>query len=351
MSEQKKSVETRKVQLVSGSTYTVSLPKQWASEHDIEAGDRLHLDPRDDGSLIVRTGRERTSERTVASVTIDHHSYADTVRTVRALHAVGFDAFTLRASKPLEADAKRSITAATSKLIGLEVMEASETRLTLRSLLNTADVSIRQTVIQLQLVALSMQRDAIRALSENDTNLATHVIERDDEADQLFSMVDRHFQRALTDLQEVNLLELNRPTLFSYYRIARNLERIADHAEKIATITTRIDNPRDTIIEDIAAVARRSHSVVEDATSVLLAGGSNNEAYRALAARDDLLNTLEAFNQRLYCEDISDAYLLGLVLDSIKRTAEYGGNIAETAIQHTYREEGSTQLGESAEAH
>ncbi len=31
-------METRKVQVTGGSTYTVSLPKEWATENDVSAG-------------------------------------------------------------------------------------------------------------------------------------------------------------------------------------------------------------------------------------------------------------------------------------------------------------------------
>ena len=204
--------------------------------------------------------------------------------------------------------------------------------MTLRTLLNPTDVSIRQTVIQLQLVALSMQHDAVTALETGDTELAKHVIERDDEADRLFHMVDRHLQRALSDLQEVD-----RPEFFGYYTTARNLERVADHAEKVAAITIRVETAPEAVIENIVAFAHRSQDIVEDAASVLLAGGDVDVAYGALAARDELTAELETFDRRLYREDIPDAYLFGLVLDSINRTAEYGGNIAEGAIQQVLR--------------
>lgn len=332
---------TRKVQIAGGSTYTVSLPKQWATEHGIEAGARLHLAPRDDGSLLIHPDRGNPETRETARIDIEGYSRADLVRTVRALYAVGFDAFALRTRTSLGAETRRAVTATAATLIGLEVTEESNTRLVLRSPLDATDVSIRRTVIRLRLVALSMQRDAARALGERDRELATDVIERDDEADRLFGLIDRGFQRALTDLGEVDRLGLDRPTLFSYYTTARNLERIADHAEKVATLATRIESVPDGIAGEILSLARRSHAVVEDGTSVLLAGGDVDDAYGTLAARDDLSAEIDAFDRRLYHDDVPDAYLFGLVLDSVKRTAEYGGNIAEAAIQGALRETAS----------
>lgn len=344
-------METRKVQLTGGSTYTISLPIQWAREHDIRTGEYLSLDPQADGSLVVRTDRneggrgdEEEGRRARAiRVNADHLSRTDVTRTVRALYAAGFDSVTLTASDGLETGARRAISTVAGSLIGLEVVEETERGVTLRSLLDATDVSIRQTVIQLQLVALSMQREATTALEERDTELATHVIERDDEADRLFGMVDRHFQRALSDLRAVERLGMSRPTLFRYYTTARNLERIADHAEKVAHIVTRLEAPPATgHVDAVVPFARRSHDVVEDAASVLLGGGDVDMAYGALVERDDLTADLEPFDRRLYRSDVPDAYLLGLVLDSVKRTAEYGGNVAEVAIQHASTESETT---------
>ena len=47
-------METRKIQQVGGGTYTVSIPAQWAKEHDIEATSTAYLYTYRDGSLVVR---------------------------------------------------------------------------------------------------------------------------------------------------------------------------------------------------------------------------------------------------------------------------------------------------------
>jgi len=43
-------METRKIQIAGGTTYTVSLPKDWASDHGLEAGARVRVHPYEDGS-------------------------------------------------------------------------------------------------------------------------------------------------------------------------------------------------------------------------------------------------------------------------------------------------------------
>ena len=46
-------METRKVQLSGGTTYTISLPKSWAEEQGIESGSLVSIHPNGDGPLLV----------------------------------------------------------------------------------------------------------------------------------------------------------------------------------------------------------------------------------------------------------------------------------------------------------
>lgn len=329
-------METRKIQLTGGSTFTVSLPKQWANEHGLEPGAQMHLYPHTDGSLLVRPSPTQNGKRETR-VSVDHRSEDDIARTVLAFYAAGFDSFTLTATGGFAISQRNAITMAASGLVGLEITSESNTAITLRSLLNTSDVSIRQTVIQLQRITLAMHERAVTAVCDGDEELATRVRERDDEVDRLFGMVNRHYQRALSDLQEIDQLDLDRPTIADYYTIARQLERVGDHAEKIATVAPRLDAPTEIVTDDIPTVARESRDIVKDASSVLLSGTDVDMAYRALDARDDLTGKLDQLDRQLYDGDSPDRYLLGLLLDSVRRTSEYGGNIAETMIQAAAR--------------
>jgi antitoxin component of MazEF toxin-antitoxin module len=46
-------IETRKVQQTGGSTYIISLPKQWAEKMGIKTGVRVSLQAQPDGKLLI----------------------------------------------------------------------------------------------------------------------------------------------------------------------------------------------------------------------------------------------------------------------------------------------------------
>ena len=335
-------METRKVQLTGGSTYTISLPKQWADEHHIEAGRRLYLRPNGDASLVVRATPPEGETATTTRVGVDGYTENNLRRTVQALYAVGFDEFVVTASGEFSTAQRRTMTSAAKNLVGLEILEETDTRVVFKNILDMKREPVRQSVLQLEYVTTWMHRTAVKAVASGDTDRAESVIERDDEADRLFGLVHRHFQRTLTSMQAIEQSGFDRPTMFAYYTTARQLERVADHAEKIATVSLRLDDASlgDSTYE-LVSLADHSREIVVDAASVLLGSGSVEQAYTAFTERDELLRTIDDLDRELHESSASDTYLSALVLDSVRRTAEYGGNIAEAMVQASVRSERS----------
>jgi phosphate uptake regulator len=332
-------METRKIQLTGGSTYTVSLPKEWACAHDLEAGTQVDLFPHIDGSLVVRASERQNEEPTAIQIRTGTLTDANLFRVVRAGYTAGYDEIRLVAETSFDARQRRGVRTTAQNLIGLEPVTETETEIVLKSLLDASDVSIRQSLVQLQFTALSMHEDATASLLNRDADLAEQVRQRDDEADRLFGMIDRHFQRALTDLGEVDALDVPRPTLFDYYTTARQLERVADHAVKIANVAAQLNADVSSALPgDLSSLAERSRDVVRQATSVLLGDADVATAYDTLEDCDDVTDDITTLDRTLYEDDATGGYHLTLVLDSLIRTAEYGGNVAETAIQSAARD-------------
>jgi hypothetical protein len=121
--------------------------------------------------------------------------------------------------------------------------------------------------------------------------------------------------------------------------MSRQFERIADHAEKISRFVLDPDVTVPTSVEDrLETLASRSRDVIDTAADVMLANAGFEAALGALTERDQLRTELENLDKELYAhEDSTEAYVVGLILDSIRRTAEYGANIAEVGIEQVAR--------------
>lgn len=333
-------METRKVQLSGGTTYTVSLPKSWAQEHGISDGSTLALYPDSDGSLLVETKAERSGEPRSTTVDIATDSAHAISHRIRAFHAVGFGTVTLVDRTGVSTEQRDMIEDTVADLSGFEMLEVENTRIRLTNLIDADNVDVRKSTLRLRLVILGMHRDAVTAVVNGDETLAQRVIDRDSEADKLFALVTRHFRRGLTDLHEVEKLGISRDQLFEYYYISRQFERIADHAEKIARFAL---DPEATVPADfegrIEALASQARQVINTAADVILADGGAEGALDALEQRDELAAEISGLDKSLYMhEDSTEAYVVGLLIDSIRRTSEYGANIAGIGIEQVARE-------------
>jgi len=312
----------RKVQVTGGSTYTVSIPKAWATARDIASGSPVHLYPFDDRLVVAEAddGGARCARINVGAVGTE-----SLAGRIEAAYAAGADEIAVESDTGFDSTERRITTAAITGLVGIEVATETTEEIVARSLLDPSEVSLEGTIDQLRGISLSMHEDAVRALTgadDDSAELARHVVSRDDDVDRLFALVSRQFYRALTDVREIDKLGIDRRIALTRFRTARQLERIADHAERIADVATRREEPPEPDLCDrFEALATGARRVVRAALD-----GDTGEA---LSRRDDVVDRLDDLDRQLHTADREGTYLDGRVLESIRRTAEYGGNVAE----------------------
>jgi len=325
-------METRKVQVTGGSTYTVSIPKEWATRNGIDAGSTVAFHP--DGDTLVLTRRTDKShtegELDISSLTGD-----DLVRAVMTMYVSGFDVISLSADR-VTTEQRRFIRDATANIVGLEVLEETSDRVVLQDLLDSSELSIHDAITRMRLIATSMLEDAVTALVGNDADFAHDVIERDSDVDRLWSLVSRIFRATLRSPTAAEELGLPRETCFDYHSSARQLERVADHAAKIAQVSLDLGEVPPEVGSALQDLHREAAAVIEDAMDALLEDDPDDATRLANDARNSVLEIDEytrGIDELLHGLEPEDTQNLGLVVDSLSRSADYGGNIAETALQ------------------
>ena len=326
-------METRKVQVTGGSTYTVSIPKTWATDNDVEAGTEIEFFP--DGDSLFLTPRSE-EERTRGTLDITDLAGQALTRAVTTMYVSGFDVIELEGAD-ITTEQRSAVREAVQSLVGLEVLEETRDRVVIRDLLDSSELSIHNAVTRMRLISLSMLEDALAALSELDHDLARDVIGRDDDLDRLWLVVSRIFRATLRTPKAAEELGLPREECIDYHSSARQLERIGDHATKIGHLTLNIEEP---LPEDVVEAVNELHGdaveVIDTAMDALFADDSDeatrlaNEARTGVRAIDERVRAIDELLRDL---DPARAQLLGLVVDSVLRSADYGGNIAETALQ------------------
>jgi phosphate uptake regulator len=338
-------METRKIQQVGGGTYTVSLPKEWATAADIEPGAVVALHSHIDGTLVVQTGVEESGDDLLTLSVCDDEP-ACLERTLRAAYSAGIDGIELDAPDGVTDEVHRRVEGVTRDLTGVTVTESGDDAIRVRSLLDVREVSITQSVRQLQFAALSAHREATDALTGASPEAPGG---QGDQTARIAAMVDHYFQRGLDSLSVMDALGLTRPALFDRWVTARELARVADHADRIAGVADRLDDSVDhDLAADFTPLADRSRELVRQSVAVVLDGEvSDTAAARGcLDERDALVADIRAFDRRLFEADDAD-YRLTHAVDALRKTAEAAGTVAEIGLQSRLRERcsSSSDLG------
>ena len=338
-------METRKVQLTGSSTYTISLPKDWAAEQGIEPGQRLALCPRESGALVV--GADRIGDAPAPAVEIGDTSPEEIRRTVRALYTLGYDEFGLRDPEGLSTETRRAIADVTSDLTGLEIAVEDEIEVRCRDLLDTSGVSLERVVSRLQFVALSAYREASSALLEPDEKRLNGVERNRRAATAEFAVVERYFQRTLTDVGELDRLGVGRQVVLDYLRVAEQLDRIGRLATELAALVEserpaefrgeggaeRLDPPANWA-EAFSERSQQTRLLIESATSAAL---SDVAPADARAIRREYGNCLDGIRSLRAVDGAAESRACLLGVDNLERAADCGWRIGERAYQAALR--------------
>jgi phosphate uptake regulator len=297
----------RKVQRTGGTTFTVSLPKDWARDQGLEAGSRVYVYSFEDRVVVAPT--ERPGEARRLSVDASGVDPATVARHVRTAYAAGADAIAIGAADGLTAAQRRAANDAVAGLVGLRVAEEDADGIEASSMLDPSAVSLEQTVAQLRQQVLTMLREALDALVEADSALAATARDRHGDVERLVALVSRQFQGALVDVSEVEQLDGDRSTAYRQVRVARHLERIAAAADRVACVAT----------EQSAAPAAPVAEALDEC------GDASQQAIRAALGEDrdaarqaivDARTRLDALEDVLEATDDPDSHRYGRVLEA-----------------------------------
>ena len=335
--------DVRKVQFTGRSTYVLSLPKRWIEEMHLKAGDQVTLVRELDNSLsivpIFTAARESHNE--VRASILPSESGNTLKRKVVSMYLAGYNIIHLKVKSGRMNSALREAVREVVRrnLVGTEMISDASDNITLQVLLSLPELSINTAIRRMYLIASSMHKDALSALAELNHELAKEVIISDDEVDRFSLYVFRSLVMAMHNGRVLREMGLKNPSDGLSYRVAaKSIERIADHAYNIAdkAITLRDKIPKDSL-QKIQKMSHVALEVLNDSVESLLrrdyhlADKTVDNAKNIRILEDEVLEAIEKDKVR----DISN---IKLVLEDIRRTAEYASDIAEAAMNQTIEE-------------
>jgi len=338
---EERAMDIRRVQMTGGSSFVVTLPKEWATKLKIRKNDPLRVITQADGTLLITPNIgedpvQRTREFDVTSCT----SAPFLFRSLIGTYIAGYTEITVRSKTRLPPFVRMVVRDFTQMTIGQEVMEETDTMIRIKDLLSPSELSFESTLKRMFVVVRAMHRDACAALASGDPELAREVIDEDRDVDRLHWLIARHANMLLRHSVLSRKMGVTLVTASTYTVVSRILERIGDHAVRIARNALLLgDHPLDRgTLDRVTGASEEALGILERAVASLftrdirLAERSIEEVHQAQVLYEELHGIA-------LTQTAKTAIPLGAIVESVRRLAEYSGDIAECVINHLVDQE------------
>lgn len=329
-------MEIRRIQVTGGSSYIVTLPKEWIKSLNIKKNDPIGLLIQSDGTLLItpKISLEQTQRIKEFSVT-ETVDQTYLLRQLIGAYIAGYTSIVIKSTARMPSRARLLVREFTQTTIGQEIVEETDKSIIVKDLLNPAEMPFNRTIKRMYILVKGMHIDTMSALKDKDKILAQDVIARDNEVDRLHWLVARQYNIIQRNVNFAEKMGITIGLAGTSFLISRIIERIGDHVIRIATnIIKIIDEKIDKkIIEKIESASNLAIDIFNNSSGSFfrrdIKGANENiETVKKLEVQCEKINTL-ALKQ-----EGSLAISIGYIVESIRRIGEYAEDISETVINH-----------------
>lgn len=327
-------MEIRKVQVTGGSSFVITLPKEWAEKQNVKKNDPLGLVTQPDGTLLVTRDLSETPAQ--RSKTFDVTAINDPTFLFRLLigcYIAGYTSIAITSKHRLPASIRIIVREFTQMTIGPEVVEETDSSVLLKDLLNPAEMPFENTIKRMYVIVKNMYMDALTVLESGNGALAHDVIARDNDVDRLHWLVARQTNIILKNTSLARKMGVSPSSVVNTYIISRIIERIGDHAVRYVEQAQKI--PPGSLGPELTDVVRgaAAHSLsIFDRSIVSFFQADIRESHANIEQVEVLERLCQEITSRSTDHSLEIAVPLRYIAESIRRAGEYAGDISENVI-------------------
>ncbi len=316
----------------------------------LKAGDHVSISRNSNNSLSITPEQEKRLQGSVNEVTtlvLIDETPNTLKRKIVSIYLSGYNLINLKSKtgriQPIQREAIREIVR--RSLIGTEIIADSSDTITIQVLLTLPELSVNTAVRRMFLIASSMHRDAITALKEKNHEIANGVIKSDDEVDRFSLYIFRNLVMATNNERILQEIGLKNPSDCLSYRVTvKSIERVADHATRIAIKS--MENPYPIPVSVMDKLEKLSNCSLEVLTPSVeaflrrdyhLADKIADKSENVLNLEKELIKFLDSEENKTANAQNTNANVK-LILEDIRRTVEHASDIAESAMNQTVGE-------------
>ena len=333
MKSAREHMDLRKIQITGGSSFMITLPKDWADSVGLKKNDTVGLQPQPDGSMVIYPGGEQTASAASVKV-IDADGIKDRDFLYRKLvgaYIAGHDSIVLRSESGLSSMAASAASSFAQTAIGLEIMEENDDSIVIKDLMDQGEMKPAKSVERMKVLVRNMLTDTMDGLENKDVRLLDGMSDRDREVDRIDWLISRQVNIHQKDITISRRMGMDLCEISRCGSISRALERIGDHAVLLASnLRPLIDDPS-SLDDDILSTGREVITLMVDSVGTW-SSKDMNKANACIERGEDLVRRSRDISAM--ADDLTgkSAMAAELIASSVKRIAEYSMDIGEIAI-------------------
>ncbi len=217
---------SRKV-FVSGSSYIISLPKEWVNANSIKPGDTVFCIVGKSSILI----QPHTNVRRVSEAVIEGEKDSDMlIRKIISHYLAGYT--TIRVS--VDSRVREGVYRAVSMLIGAEILEDSGNAIWIEIFTDERRFRVEDLLEKMSNTVFAMINDFGKTLTTFDGETLDVVIQREQEIDRLYFLILRLLKSAVRYPDVADSLDIHPKEVLGMRITLKNVERVGDHLHTMA---------------------------------------------------------------------------------------------------------------------
>ncbi len=329
-------MEIRKIQKTGGSSYIVSLPKDWVTSNNLKEKEKVGLISRSDGTLLIVPNINNEYIRKENEIKVDDITNLDFFyRLLVGAYITGYNIIHITAKGRIDPSIKATSRKFIHDAIGLEIMEETPETLSIKDLLNPTDMRFSTWIERLSKLVITQLEDILLAIEKRDERLTKEVITRDAEVNRIHWLILRQHSILQRNLLISEQLQEGEKQGANITLITRIIESLGDHAVRIAKNNLALI-PKDVDPNIIDMTLKAGKSAIHIFKTSIDAFTSD-DIYLANANLDaikKLVETCEKLENDALDLDIKAGFHIGYIAESIRRIGEYSGDLAEYIINY-----------------
>jgi phosphate uptake regulator len=331
-------VEVRKLQQIKDGSFIISLPKRWVEKKKLKRGEGITIIEDDDGSLRLYPLAKGVEEPAEVKLTLeDFPDISDLEYCIKTYYVQGSSKISVVSKEIIPADFKKRLKILRMELPGLEVAEEEADRIDFQVIIDLSSFSLKSLIEKTSAFSLNLQRDAVKAITENNLQLAEEVIERSREALRHYRIIIRQttlasFHRSIAKKVGVS----DSRECVTFVLITRDLSRLIYHSFSMAR-HFRALNGKEKISPEIAGAIKELSNVVYNMQKDAVRSFLEKDVKLAISVMNRM-NDVRSREEKLLTvilkkiRDVETAITLSHIVRDLRRIAGFSVAIADDAM-------------------